>query len=422
MWKAVFSGDEHGRIIELVEEIAASLEKEVVYPSPESEVEQYAFLSRGDAGITLLYYYLGLAKPGEGHEEVALDLLDRAIEGIASTPLHQGLFRGIPGVAWVVEHVRNRLLDGEDLAEEVAAAIEGHLRQRPWEGDHSLLHGLVGLGVYALERMPSSSGVACLSQVLELLAETAEEVPPGLSWKTRADKLLPHVRASNPEGNYNLGMALGVPGILGFLGRLGRDDHVGRDVRRLLEGAIEWVLAQRNTGAAVAEFPFTVSAQDSPSGPQLGWCYGDLPIATALLTAGRGAGVKIWSNVALEIASTCVERPILPMKDACLCHGTAGIGFLYSRLYNATGDERYRAAAQEWFRQTLDSRTDGGLAGFLYWRPDKDGKYGWRNDPGLLTGVAGTALCLLAACTEVEPAWDRLFLLSIPDDIGVTED
>ncbi len=419
MWEAVFSGEEQRRIFDLVEEVAASLKTEVVYPSPESAVEQYAFLSRGDAGITLLYYYLGLAKAGEGYEEVALDLLDRAIAGIARTPLHHGLFRGVPGVAWVVEHVKNRLLDGEDLAEEVATAIEGHLRKRPWEGDHSLLHGLVGFGVYALERMPSSSGAACLSQVLELLAETAEQMPPGLSWKTPGDKLLPHVRASNPEGNYNLGMALGVPGVLGFLGRVCRLERAGHDVRRLLEGVVEWVLAQRNTGAEVAEFPFTVSTQDSPSGPQLGWCYGDLPIATALVAAGRGAGVESWSNVALEIASACVERPILPMKDACLCHGTAGIGLLYSRLYNATGDERYRDAAREWFRQTLEARTDGGLAGYLYWRPDKDGNYGWRIDPGLLTGVAGTALCLLAACSEVEPAWDRLFLLSIPDDIEV---
>jgi hypothetical protein len=32
--------------------------------------------------------------------------------------------------------------------------------------------------------------------------------------------------------------------------------------------------------------------------------------------------------------------------------------------------------------------------------------------PGLLDGAPGAALVLLAAATDVEPAWDRVFLLS----------
>jgi len=34
------------------------------------------------------------------------------------------------------------------------------------------------------------------------------------------------------------------------------------------------------------------------------------------------------------------------------------------------------------------------------------------DQPGLLDGTPGVALVLLAASTPVEPAWDRLFLLS----------
>jgi hypothetical protein len=41
-----------------------------------------------------------------------------------------------------------------------------------------------------------------------------------------------------------------------------------------------------------------------------------------------------------------------------------------------------------------------------------------RNDEitevGIVEGAAGIALTLLAAATDVEPAWDRMFLLSIP--------
>jgi hypothetical protein len=32
--------------------------------------------------------------------------------------------------------------------------------------------------------------------------------------------------------------------------------------------------------------------------------------------------------------------------------------------------------------------------------------------PGLLFGASGVGLALLAASTEIEPSWDRLFLMS----------
>ena len=36
------------------------------------------------------------------------------------------------------------------------------------------------------------------------------------------------------------------------------------------------------------------------------------------------------------------------------------------------------------------------------------------SEPGFLTGAAGIALALLAAVSDVEPAWDRVLLVSIP--------
>jgi hypothetical protein len=38
----------------------------------------------------------------------------------------------------------------------------------------------------------------------------------------------------------------------------------------------------------------------------------------------------------------------------------------------------------------------------------------WIADPGLLTGASGIALALLAATTDMEPAWDRMLLVAAP--------
>ena len=55
-----------------------------------------------------------------------------------------------------------------------------------------------------------------------------------------------------------------------------------------------------------------------------------------------------------------------------------------------------------------------GIAGFAAYMPEQEGQERWVADPGLLTGAAGIALALLAATTDIEPAWDQMLLAAIP--------
>ena len=103
------------------------------------------------------------------------------------------------------------------------------------------------------------------------------------------------------------------------------------------------------------------------------------------------------------------------VRDACLCHGAAGVAHLFNRLYQATGEEPLAAAARVWFEHTLAYRQSGlGVGGFRSWSSDLSGVSGWRNDPGFLEGAAGVGLALLAAVSPVDPEWDRLLLAATP--------
>ncbi len=78
--------------------------------------------------------------------------------------------------------------------------------------------------------------------------------------------------------------------------------------------------------------------------------------------------------------------------DAGLCHGAAGLGHLYNRLYQATGEVAFARASHAWLKRTIAMRRPGlGIAGYVHWHP---GSGRWRNDPGLLTGAAGVGLAL----------------------------
>jgi hypothetical protein len=145
------------------------------------------------------------------------------------------------------------------------------------------------------------------------------------------------------------------------------------------------------------------------------WCYGDPGVAAALLGAARSVGEPTWEREALEIARAAAARPAeeAGIVDAGLCHGSAGLGHLFNRMYQTTGDEALGQAARFWFERTLAMRQpDLGVGGFPASSVREDGTRYWRDDPGVLTGAAGVALALLAATTSIEPAWDRILLLS----------
>jgi lantibiotic modifying enzyme len=148
----------------------------------------------------------------------------------------------------------------------------------------------------------------------------------------------------------------------------------------------------------------------------LAWCYGDLGIAASLLVAARAVGEEVWEAEALAIARRAAKRTNMKeagMLDAGICHGASGVGHLFNRLHQATGDPALGEAARYWIDKTLSLRGEVGIAGYQMWVPTDDGKdLAWQDEAGFLTGATGLGLALLAAATTVEPEWDRALQVS----------
>jgi hypothetical protein len=175
---------------------------------------------------------------------------------------------------------------------------------------------------------------------------------------------------------------------------------------------VRWLLAQQEPGG----FPALVATEAAEKPARLAWCYGD-PGVAALLGAARCAAEPAWECEALAIARRAAQRPPEQsgVVDAGLYHGAAGLGHLFNRLFQATGEPWLAEAARSWFARTLAMRWPGrGIGGYAARQLGSDGVPTWVADPGLLTGAAGIALALLAALTAVEPAWDRMLLVAIP--------
>jgi hypothetical protein len=97
--------------------------------------------------------------------------------------------------------------------------------------------------------------------------------------------------------------------------------------------------------------------------------------------------------------------------DAGICHGTAGIAHIFNRFYRDTQLDSFKHATDYWIDQTLKmAKFKDGLAGYKSWQGHENG---WKNEYGLLEGIAGIGLVLHSYLhPEIEPTWDSCLLLS----------
>jgi hypothetical protein len=338
---------------------------------------------------------------------------DLVAELRAGSP-HHALYGGLAGVGWSLAHV----LDGQadDALGVIDAALGRLLATDPWPGPIDLTTGLVGMGVYFLERLGSSPSPAArdgLARVVRHLDRGATRSDHGTTWWT-SPATLPHfVACEYPDGYFDCGVAHGVPGTIAMLGRAATCLAVPADTRALArslcEDAIRWVAAQRQPAHPNGRFPARITRDDNSRG-RTAWCYGDPGVAVALWSAA--SRLSLATDLAHETATDCAARAVetTGVRDAPLCHGAAGLAHLLNRCYQASGDATIAAAARTWLERTLAMRGRDGIGGFVAWRGDD----GDQPNASLLEGSIGIGLALLAAVTEHEPSWDRLLLCDVP--------
>ncbi len=418
-WRPILSGTTAQQALLAVDAIAESIPSSAPLTG-----ERDPSLANGQAGLALLYTWLAQARGMPQADVLAWHYLDQAIEAVSTQAMDASLYGGFPGVAWAIELVDHLLdPDSEDRNEEIDEALLRLVAHANlWPAPHDLVVGVTGLGVYAVQRLPRPSAIQCLHRVVERLHEHAQRDEYGIYWWTPPAGILhPDSRKEYPSGRADLGLAHGAAGAVALLGGICGAGLEPQVARPLLEGAVSWLLAQSLATEAGPTFPIWLAPDFQPSPARCAWCYGDPGIAAALLLAARGVAAADWERVAVALACRAAERPPekTGIRDACFCHGTAGLAHIYNRMYQATGEPTLGRAAVYWLERTLDfyrrARDDGGS--WVRGSRDRAEEGPWTGT-GLLEGAAGVALVLLAATTPVEPVWDRMFLVSAPDALS----
>jgi len=393
-------------------------------------------LAQGDAGMALICAYLDVCFPDQEWDRIGHRYLTAAAQGAEQAPFQSsGMFSGLAGVAFSALSLSRgrsryrRLLTvlNDALLPQIAAQAHNLNRQAVDGlsfGEFDVISGLAGMGAYLLayhsSRREDAAAAAVIEAVLDALVALAGDTGGLPRWWTP-----PHLLgdeeaiALHPYGNLNCGLAHGIPGPLALMALALSGGTVVSGLEEAIDRLAEWLAGYRAADDWGVNWPYAVpltpdgapdraAASRAPS--RAAWCYGAPGVARALWLAGVARKRSEWRDLAVEAMEAVYRRPVAVrnIDSPTLCHGVAGLLQITLRFAHDTGLPVFTEAATDLFEWLYGAYEPDSLLGYRNWEPG-----GRRIDqPGLLDGAPGVLLTLLAACTDVEPSWDRAFLLA----------
>jgi len=398
MWQPILAGNPE--LDKKIHEIAKALKENIAQ-------ETHAGLLTGLPGIAVFFANYDAYTGTRDNEEFIGRLVSDSFEAV-QTKWHPVSFcSGLPGMLWAVDHLSELGIPDMDTdTDETDDFLTREMLAGAEKNDFDFLHGAGGLLYYFLSRKRQPDPEA-LGKVLSFLSKYAVRDETGaIAWESLVD-------IENPKVVKNISLSHGMSSTIIILS-IFYEQFRTEESRTLLEGALKFLRASRNQSPDTRSlFPGYVQKEQVDDDSRLGWCYGDMGIGLALRRAGKALDDPALQEEGIAILRHSARRrdPAKDyVRDAGLCHGSAGIAHIFNRVFQETGDPLFKEAAIYWIDQALamavgDESTPAGYQAY-------NGITGWQNELQLLEGVAGIGLSFIAAASDIPATWDRSLLIS----------
>jgi hypothetical protein len=344
------------------------------------------------------------------------NLLDKLSKKLANEQFTYTYCDGLAGVGFMYEYLNQKGIIENDtnvLLEEFDAALKKMLGLYMYRGEYDFLHGGIGIALYFIKRANINPKLIPVLKtfILDLFKLSINEGENYLKWSSIIDYKTKKI-------GYNISLSHGMTSIVCVMLKMYNVNGLDKKIMdTIINSSINYILSQQiNKDKYGCFFPtFSIESNEDTYLSRLGWCYGDLTIATTLFQVGQLYNNRILINKSIEILSFAAEKRKSikqnMVMDAGLCHGTAGIGHIFYRMWWNTHLPEFKTAADYWFKETLKmAHFYDGLAGYKAWKTPEYG--GWINEYGLLEGIAGIGLAMFSYYYEINPKWDECLLLS----------
>lgn len=408
MWKALTANTPTGaRNNELLEHIA-------------QDIEQLNYngngLYSGSLGKALFFIYYGIYLSEESYVDKGLEVLDYIIQATSEEEFPQlTLSNGLSGLAnalLLLKEADLLELSEEDLSQfDLVLASAVQLFNR--DNNFDYLHGLTGCAVYFANRIrlfgPNEISEKVLKDTLQYLDRITEKAETGAYPVTKI------TFGDISFQGINFGLSHGMPSFIYLLLQIHRAGVAQEHCRDRIYEYIDFMLSKSNAmPGSVSYFPSAIAQRKEDyegdlSVSRIAWCYGDMGIGMVLIQVALYFNDKALFNKAEEILLFQAGRADETINESGICHGTSGLMHMFNRLFQMTGNKAFKTAAEYWLEETYKQAVHPGNHSGLQTPNWKTKNY--EDDGSLLTGLAGTALTLMALNTDTEPVWDKLLLL-----------
>ncbi|MED1783829.1 lanthionine synthetase C family protein [Brevibacillus fortis] len=400
-----------------------------------------ATLSHGYPGTILFFAELDRHFPDKGWNLIAHDHLLALQEKIKAVGISsESMCGGVAGICFATlvasrnrEHYQ-RFLGQLDqlLATRTAVILEEEYvldKKRGGSNPHiyDAIKGVAGIGRYLLASKQIDVLHSALQDVLRYLVYLSQprEYEDGIKipgwYLTQEMQYLDKDKQMYPKGNFNVGLAHGIPGPLALLSLALREGVEVSGQREAIRNIAEWLVRWKEQDASGIMWRGRVKLEEELGEEVLSqhsfrrdaWCYGTPGVARSLYLAGEALQDSAYCNLAIQAYEDVFKRSESDwnLYADTFCHGKAGLLQMTLRMATTTDDERYQPHIAYLAKCLVDNFNPSLPFGYQDIEPNGDGKVGL-NKAGALEGAAGIGLALLSASSDQEPLWDQPFLLA----------
>ncbi|TAL66619.1 MAG: hypothetical protein EPN88_08125 [Bacteroidetes bacterium] len=370
-------------------------------------------LMGGKAGVALFWTYYSVFSESVDLHKRLVPLISEIFQGIRQGNSSPTFANGIAGIGWTIEHIKQNGfidIDTDFIIGSLDDLLYPYMLKYIQSGDYDYLHGALGIGLYYLNRSSNPNIHIYISRLVDELERHGKSFSKGIAWESS-------LSIETEERGYNLSLSHGIASIISILSRFYMGNNNSVKTAMIVEKAVNYLLGNKRDPKIFKYcFPSSSGSNDLPQwdSGRLAWCYNDLGVSMALWQAGQIFNNETWKQEAIDVllnTTNITDWKDAGVKDAGLCHGTAGIAHIYNRAYNYTGVEKFKESAIYWFDQSLKMAVfEDGLAGYKAFRIPKFG--GIENEYSFLEGIAGIGLAMISSISDIEPSWDSALLLS----------
>jgi lantibiotic biosynthesis protein len=389
--------------------ITDEIESQVVLLLTKEKEIYFTSLFEGLSGSLTLLYYLNERRPSVQTKRLFENYLNRTVDAFSNTNQLSNLSNGIAGVCWTFNFLLNRKAISKDFRKDLVEIMDLVINSIELDfisGNYDLFYGFIGK-IVAIESNLNYDSTTIRDKAVSVLERTSVVCENGIFWKD-----------IDIRDHINLGLPHGMPGIVSFL-----CDCKSEKARRLIEKALDWLLAIEQPGLFSFPTAFNLSNSDQIVESRLAWCYGDLCVAFALYKGAKYLKNDKYSRAATRIVQKSINRdfravgishvPNAGCYDVCICHGVSSIAMMYKKICEFSNSEEFHNEYKRWYNITT-SEVLSFLNNFDQIKKERRvfDNIIYIKQYGFIEGIVGPIIFLLSAENKNYNEWERLFLVN----------